>query len=49
MRTLRTKLGIRAFEVLEHIRGDKCERCLAVYRQVAKEAEMICFLRNSRN
>jgi hypothetical protein len=38
-----------ADEVLEHIKRDKCERCLAVCRQLAKESDMIDFLRNSRN
>lgn len=37
-----------ADEVFDHVKRDKCERCLAVYRQLAKEADMIYFLRNSR-
>jgi hypothetical protein len=31
----------RVDKVLEHIKQDQCERCLAVYRQLAKEADMI--------
>ncbi len=38
-----------ADKVLEHIKKDKCERCLDVYRQLAKEADMISFLMSSRN
>jgi hypothetical protein len=38
-----------ADKVLEHIKKDKCERCLVFYRQLAKEADMIAFLRSSRN
>ena len=40
---------VGAEKVLEHIKRDKCERCLAVYRQLAKEADMIAFLMNGRN
>ncbi len=36
-------------KVLEHIKKDKCERCLAVYRQLNREADLISFLRASRN
>jgi hypothetical protein len=38
-----------ADKVFAHIKHDKCERCLAIYRQLAKESDMIYFLRNSRN
>lgn len=38
-----------ADKVLEHIKQDKCERCVAAYRQLAKEADVISFLRSSRN
>jgi hypothetical protein len=38
-----------ADKVFEHIKQDKCERCLAVYRQLAKEADMIAFLMSGRN
>jgi hypothetical protein len=36
-------------KVLAHIKADKCERCRAVYRQLDKESELICFLMRSRN
>ncbi len=36
-------------KVLEHIKKDKCERCLAVYRQLNRESDLIWFLRSSRN
>jgi hypothetical protein len=38
-----------ADRVFEHIKQDRCERCLAVYRQLAKEADLISFLMSSRN
>jgi hypothetical protein len=33
----------------EHIKDDNCERCLAVYRQLDEESELICFLMRNRN
>jgi len=36
-------------KVEEHIRKDKCERCLAVYWQLEEESALICFLMRSRN
>jgi len=38
-----------ADKVLEHIRQDKCERCLAVLWQLQKEMDLISFLMSSRN
>jgi hypothetical protein len=38
-----------ADKVLEHIKKDKCERCLAVLRRLQKEMDLITFLRSSRN
>ena len=38
-----------AEKVVAHIKRDKCERCLAVYRQLEEESDLICFLRRSRN
>jgi hypothetical protein len=31
-------------KLLAHIKNDKCERCLAVYQQLNKESDLICFL-----
>ena len=36
-------------KVVAHIRKDKCERCLAVWRQLESEWSLIRFLRRSRN
>ena len=36
-------------KLLTHIKSDKCKRCLAVYQQLDRESELICFLMNSRN
>jgi hypothetical protein len=31
-------------KVIAHIKKDKCERCLAVYRQLDEESRLIAFL-----
>ena len=36
-------------KVVEHIKKDKCERCLAVYRQFLWEERVIWYLRACRN
>jgi len=36
-------------KVFAHIRNDKCERCLAVWRQLDEESKLIAFLMRSRN
>jgi hypothetical protein len=36
-------------KLLAHIENDKCECCLAVYQQLNKESDLICFLMRSRN
>ena len=36
-------------KVAEHIRKDKCERCLAAYRQLDEESKLIAFLMRNRN
>jgi hypothetical protein len=33
----------------EHIKKDRCERCLAAYRQLDYESRLICYLRRGRN
>ena len=38
-----------ADKVLAHIKKEKCERCLAVYRQWQKESNLISYLKSSRN
>jgi hypothetical protein len=38
-----------ADKVLGHIKKDKCERCLAVYRQLDKESSLIVYLMSGRN
>ena len=38
-----------ADKVLAYIKKDKCERCLAVYRQLEEERNLICFLMRDRN
>jgi len=38
-----------ADKVVEHIKKDHCARCLAVYRQLERESDLISFLRSSRN
>lgn len=40
---------VGADEVLEHIKRDKCERCLAVLRQLQKEMDLIIYLTSGRN
>jgi hypothetical protein len=38
-----------ADKVFEHIKQDRCERCLAVVRQLQKEMDLISFLMSGRN
>ena len=38
-----------ADKVLEHIKKDKCERCLALLQQLQKEMDLIIYLTSSRN
>jgi hypothetical protein len=38
-----------ADKVLEHIKQDKCERCVAAYWQLDKESSLISYLRSVRN
>ena len=38
-----------ADKVLEHIKQDRCERCLAVVRQLQHEMNLIIYLTNGRN
>lgn len=38
-----------ADKVFDHIKNDKCERCLAVWRQLDEESALITLLMNSRN
>jgi len=38
-----------ADKVLEHVKQDKCERCLAVLRQLQKEIDLIIYLTSGRN
>jgi hypothetical protein len=35
--------------IMAHIEKDKCERCLAVYRQFDQDAQLIAFLASRRN
>ena len=38
-----------ADKVLAHIKKDKCERCLPVYRQLEVASNLVCFLMKGRN
>jgi hypothetical protein len=37
------------FKFVEHLNEGKCEQCLAFFRQLDKESEMMQFLRENRN
>jgi len=41
------KVNIRKF--MQHLNEGKCEQCLAFFRQLDKESEMMQFLRETRN
>src|SRR6266404_1557999 len=40
---------VNAARFVEHLNEGKCEQCLAFFRQLDKESEMIQFLRETRN
>jgi hypothetical protein len=37
------------FKFVEHLNEGKCEECLAFFRQLDRESEMMQFLREARN
>jgi len=37
------------FKFVEHLNEGKCKQCLAFFRQLDKESEMMQFLRETRN
>ena len=50
LKPCRPKFGRVGFDkFVEHIRKDKCEQCLLLYRQLDYESRLIAFLRRSRN
>jgi hypothetical protein len=36
-------------QLFAHLRNDKCEVCLAFFRELDRESEMICLLARSKN
>jgi hypothetical protein len=40
---------VSAARFVEHLNEGKCERCLAFFRMLDKEQQMMAFLRESRN
>lgn len=48
LKTCRKFRRVSADRFIAHVKEDKCERCLAIYRQMEKEMNMICFLMENK-
>jgi hypothetical protein len=42
-------LKVSAVRFVEHLNAGKCQQCLAFFRMLDKEQQMMAFLRESRN